>query len=326
MITRRSLLAGTAATAALGGLPLPALAQSYPTKTVRIIVPFPAGSGSDAVARFAALGMKDSLNQTVIVDNRGGGGGLTGTLAGAQSSPDGYTLTMGTTSSLITNPQLNPQARYDVTKDFRPVVGLARTFYVVMTANNDAAPKTLQELFERLKAGPTNFGSSGVGTITHLASEYVVGRAGAKANHIPYKGTPEFHVDIAAGRVLFGADTMAAALPFIRAGRVRPLAVTSLERVASLPEVPTLKELGVSDQPISAFFGLVAPVKTPEAIIETASAAAVKAISSPDMKSKFDALELEVLGQGPKQFGEFLAVETPFWVKLIKDADIKVAY
>ncbi len=325
MITRRSLLAGTAATA-FGSMALPAFADTYPSKTVRIIVPFPAGSGSDAVARFAALGMKDELNQTVIVDNRGGGGGLTGTLAGAQASPDGYTLTMGTTSSLITNPQLNPQARYDVTKDFRPVVGLARTFYVVMTANNDAAPKTLKDLFERLKAGSTNFGSSGVGTITHLASEYIVGRAGAKANHIPYKGTPEFHGDIAAGRVLFGADTMAAALPFIRAGRVRPLAVTSLERVGSLPDVPTLKELGVSEQPISAFFGLVAPAKTPDAVIEAASAAAVKAMAAPDMKAKLEALELEVLGQGPKQFGEFLAVETPFWVKLIKDADIKVAY
>lgn len=325
MITRRGLLAGTAATS-LGGVSLPAFANTYPSKTVRIIVPFPAGSGSDAVARFAALGMKDGLNQTVIVDNRGGGGGLTGTLAGAQASPDGYTLTMGTTSSLITNPQLNPQARYDVSKDFRPVVGLARTFYVVMTANNDAAPKTLQELFERLKSGQMNFGSSGVGTITHLASEYIIGRAGAKATHIPYKGTPEFHGDIAAGRILFGSDTMAAALPFIRAGRVRPLAVTSPTRVASLPDVPTLKELGVSDQLISAFFGLVAPVKTPEAIVETASAAAVKAMTGPEMKARLDVLELEVLGQSPKEFGEFLSVETPFWVKLIKDAGIKVAY
>ena len=324
MITRRSLLAGTAAAGVLGTLP--AFADDYPTKTVRIIVPFPAGSGSDAVARFAALGMKDPLGQTVIVDNRGGGGGLTGTLAGAQAAPDGYTLTMGTTSSLVTNPQLNPQARYDVTKDFKPVVGLARTFYVVMTANDDKSPKTLKEMFERLKAGSANFGSSGVGTITHLASEYIVGRAGAKATHIPYKGTPEFHGDIAAGRILFGSDTMAAALPFIRAGRVRPLAVTSLERVPSLPDVPTLKELGISDQPISAFFGLVAPVKTPDAIVERASAAAVKAISSDEIRAKLQALELEVLAQGPKAFGEFLAVETPFWVKLIKDADIKVAY
>jgi tripartite-type tricarboxylate transporter receptor subunit TctC len=325
MITRRTMLAGTASVT-IAGISIPALADAYPSKTVRIIVPFPAGSGSDAVARFAAIGMKDGLKQTVIVDNRGGGGGLTGTLAGAQANPDGYTLTMGTTSSLITNPQLNAQAKYDINKDFRPVVGLARSFYVVMTANNDAAPKTLPELFERLKAGSANFGSSGVGTITHLASEYIIGRAGAKGNHIPYRGTPEFHGDIAAGRILFGSDTLAAALPFIRAGRVRPLAVTAPSRVASLPDVPTLKELGVSDVQISAFFGLVAPIKTPEAVVKAASAAAIAALAAPDIKPKLEALELEILAQDPKQFGELLAAETPFWVKLIKDADIKVAY
>lgn len=195
-----------------------------------------------------------------------------------------------------------------------------------MTANNAEAPKSLAELFQRLKAGSANFGSSGVGTITHLASEYIMGRAGAKGNHIPYKGTPEFHGDIAAGRILFGSDTLAAALPFIRAGRVRPLAVTAPARVASLPDVPTLKELGVSDESIAAFFGLVAPIKTPEPIVEIASAAAIAALQAPEMKSKLEALELEILAQGPKQFGEFLAVETPFWVKLIKDANIKVAY
>lgn len=324
---RREILVGGAALLALAGMVVPATAQGdYPSKTIRIIVPFPAGSGSDAVARFAAQGMKDTIGQTVIVDNRGGGGGLTGTLAGAQSDPDGYTLTMGTTSSLITNPQLNPQARYDVTKDFKPVVGLARTYYVVMTANTPESPKSMAELFERIKSGTINYGSSGVGTITHLASEYIVGKSGGKASHIPYKATPEFHADVAAGRVLFGSDTMAAALPFIKGGRVRPLAVTSLERVPSLPDVPTLKELGISDEPISAFFGLVAPVKTPDEIVAKASAAAVEAISSPELKSKLQALELEVLAQDPQAFGSFLAVETPFWVNLIKSADIKVAY
>jgi tripartite-type tricarboxylate transporter receptor subunit TctC len=302
-----------------------ASAENFPSRPVKIIVAFAPGTGSDALARFLANGLQPAMGgQSFIIDNRAGAGGIVGTEAAAKSAPDGYTLTLGTTSTLITNPVLNPNAKYNVERDFAPVAGLARASFVIVTANRPETPKTLQELVSRLHAQPEMYASAGAGTITHLASELFVRRVGVVATHVPYKGSGQALTDVAAGHVLFASDTLAAALPLIRGGKLRALAVTSPERVSSLPDVPTTKEAGYNGVQIHAWWGLLAPAGTPPAIVKSLSDAALKVMSTPDMREKLKALELEPMGQGPAQFGAFIKQETPFWADFIKRANIRI--
>ena len=303
--------------------PSSALAQ-FPDRPVRIVVAFAPGTGSDVLARLVASGMGPLLNGTVIVDNRPGGGGITGTESVARSPADGYTLALGTTSTLVTNPALNPAAKYSVDKDFAPVAGLGKAWYVLVTAESPETPKTLGELVTRLKAKPASFASAGQGTITHLASEMFLSRVGVTdATHVPYKGSGQAMSDVAGGQVLFASDTVAAALPLIRGGKLRALAVTAPERLATLPDVPTTKELGYADLRAHAWLVLMAPAGTPAAVVTRLSQAALGAMNAPDMREKLKAQELEPMLMDSKTLGEFIRAETPYWNDFIKRTGIK---
>lgn len=304
-------------------LVLPAAAQ-FPDKPVKIVVAFAPGTGSDVLARLVANGMGPFLGGSVIVDNRPGGGGIVGTESVARSPADGYTLALGTTSTLVTNPALNPEVKYSVEKDFTPVAGLGKVWYVLLTANTPETPKTVAELVARLKAQPSSFASSGQGTITHLASEMFLHRMGIKdAQHIPYKGSSQALTDVSGGQLLFASETVAAALPLIRGGKLRPLAVTAPERLATLPDVPTTKELGYPDLRAHAWLVLMAPAGTPAPVVAKLSDSAIKAMNTPDMREKLKAQELEPMIMGPKALDEFIRGEAPYWNNFIKGTGMK---
>jgi tripartite-type tricarboxylate transporter receptor subunit TctC len=301
----------------------PAQAQ-FPDRPVRIVVAFAPGTGSDVMARLVANGMGPLLNGTVIVDNRPGGGGVVGTESVARSPADGYTLALGTTSTLVTNPALTPGVKYSADKDFAPVAGLAKAWYVLVVAESPEAPKTVAELVTRLKAKPTSFASAGQGTITHLASEMFLNRMGiTDAQHVPYKGSGQALADVVGGQVLFASDTVAAALPLIRGGKLRALAVTAPERLATLPDTPTTRELGYPDLRAHAWLVLMAPAGTPAPVVTRLSQAAMGAMAAPDMREKLKAQELEPMVLDAKALGEFIRAETPYWNDFIKRTGIK---
>jgi tripartite-type tricarboxylate transporter receptor subunit TctC len=308
---------------AFAALLLPAAAQ-FPDKPVKIVVAFAPGTGSDVLARLVANGMGPLLGQSVIVDNRPGGGGIVGTESVARSPADGYTIALGTTSTLVTNPALNPNVKYSVEKDFAPVAGLGKAWYVIVTANTPEAPKTFQELVDRLKAQPSPFASAGQGTITHLASEMFLHRMGIKtATHVPYKGSSQALTDVTGGQVLFASDTIAAALPLIRGAKLRALAVTAPERVSTLPDVPTTKELGYPDLRAHAWLVLMAPTGTPAPVIAKLSDSAMKAMNAPEMREKLKAQELEPMVMDAKALGDFIRGETPYWAGFIRQSGMK---
>ncbi len=317
-------LAG-AATAAFLALAGPAGAQAFPDKPVKIVVAFAPGTGSDVLARLVANAMGPILGGNVIVDNRPCGGGVVGTESVARSPADGYTLALGTTSTLVTNPALQPNVKYSVEKDFTPVAGLGKAWYAIVTANTPEAPKTFHELVARVKAQPTPFASAGQGTITHLASEMFLHRMGiTDATHVPYKGSSQAMTDVAGGQVLFASDTIAAALPLLRAGKLRALAVTAPERVATLPDAPTTRELGYPELRGHAWLVLMAPAGTPAPIVAKLSDAALKALGTAEMKEKMKAQELEPMAMDSKQLGEFIRGEAPYWNDFIRKTGIKV--
>jgi tripartite-type tricarboxylate transporter receptor subunit TctC len=308
---------------AFAALLLPATAQ-FPERPVKIVVAFAPGTGSDVLARLVANGMGPFLGGSVIVDNRPGGGGIVGTESVARSPADGYTLALGTTSTLVTNPALNPDTKYNVEKDFAPVAGLGKAWYVVVTANTAEAPATFPDLVARLKAKPSPFASAGQGTITHLASEMMLHRLGIRdATHIPYKGSGQALTDVAGGQVLFASDTIAAALPLIRGGKLRALAVTAPERVATLPSVPTTTELGYPDLRAHAWLVLMAPAGTPMPVIAKLSDAAIKAMGTAEMKEKLKAQELDAMVLDPRALGEFIRKEAPYWINFIRSTGLK---
>ena len=314
-----SMLAG-----ATLAIPLAALAD-FPERPVKIVVAFAPGTGSDVMARLVANDMGPLMGGTAIVDNRPGGGGIVGTESVARSPADGYTITLGTTSTLVTNPALNPIVKYSVEKDFTPVAGLSKAWYILVVANTPDAPKDFKELVARLKSGPSNFGSSGQGTITHLASEIFLYRMGIRnSQHIPYKGSSQSMTDVAGGQVLFVSDTVAAALPLVRGGRLRPIFVTSPERLATLPDVPTTKELGFEDLRAHAWLVLMAPTGTPAPVVAKLSDAAMKAMRTDSMREKLKAQELEPMVMDAKQLGDFIRAEAPYWNDFIKKSGIKV--
>lgn len=317
--------AGLTAALALGSGSAAKAQADFPSHPIRLVVPFSTGTGSDTLARIVSVGMGSALGQPVVVENRGGAGGISGTDHVARSAPDGYTLVMGTTSTLITNPALNPVVKYDVDKDLLPVAGLGRTYFVIVTANKPDAPKTLAELIARLQAGHGTFASSGVGTITQLASEALLLRARVKATHVPYKGSSQALSDVASGQTLFASDTLAAALPLIRSGLLRPLAVTSAERIEALRDVPAVSETpGLQGFVVDSWWGLMAPAGTPPPVVKKLGDAALSALAEPATRSRFAALELEPLALPAAQFGDYVRKQTPFWVDFIKKAGIKL--
>ena len=315
---------GLALLATLGTLATAQPAERFPARPITLIVAFAPGTGSDTVARIVAGAMGAALGQTVIVDNRSGAGGALGTEHGARAAADGHTLTLATTSTLLTLPALNPKLRYQPDKDFVPVAGLARTPFVLVTADTAQAPHSLGELKARLVGGGGAFGSAGNGTITHLAAEYFLRQAGVQAVHAPYRGSGQALSDVAGGQLLFACDTVAAALPLIRGGKLRALAVSAPQRLAALPGVPTGTEAGMPAFELSAWWGLVAPAGTPPAVVAALSDGALKALAAPGVQQQLEALQLQPLPLDAAAFSALLRREAPFWAEFVRRRGIRL--
>jgi tripartite-type tricarboxylate transporter receptor subunit TctC len=300
-------------------------AQVYPTKPIRIVVPFPPGGATDILARDVAQKLTEAWGQQVIVDNRPGAGGNIGSELVAKSAPDGYTLEMGTVGTHAINASLYAKMPYDHVKDFVPVILVAGVPNVLVV--NPAVPvNSVAELIAYAKANPgkLNFASSGSGTSIHLSGELFKVMAGVQMTHIPYKGSAPALQDLLGGQVQLMFDNLPPSLPQIKAGKLRALAVTSATRAPALPDVPTLAEAGLPGFEASSWFGLLAPAGTPPAIVIKLNAEVAKWLATPDAKERLAKQGANAVGGTPEDFEKHIAAETVKWAKVVKESGAKV--
>ncbi|HWP86751.1 MAG TPA: tripartite tricarboxylate transporter substrate binding protein [Burkholderiales bacterium] len=300
-----------------------AAAQTYPTKAVRLVVPFLAGGSTDIVGRTVAQKLSEMWGQQAFVDNRPGGGTTIGTEMVAKAAPDGYTLLV-TPAPFTINPSLLTKLPYDALTDFTPIT-LINTTPLVMVVNPGVPAKNVKELIALAKAKPgkLNFGSSGTGGSNHLAGELFDAMAGVKMVHIPYKGNAGALTDIVGGHLDVVYNGITSAVALIRGNKLRALAVTSLQRSAALPDVPTLDESGLKGFEAVAWNGLTAPAKTPREIIMKINADVIKIVNSPELKERLKADGSDPVGNSPEQYAAFLRNEIAKWAKVIKFANVK---
>jgi tripartite-type tricarboxylate transporter receptor subunit TctC len=295
-------------------------ADKYPEKQIRIIVPYPPGGSVDVLGRLLAQRMQENWNQTVIVENRPGAGTMIGTAAAAKSEPDGYTLII-VVSGHTTNPALYSSMQYDGLKDFAPIALLART-PVVLYAHPSLPAKDAKELVALGKAGThrLNFGSAGVGSMTHLTGELIKSQTGTEMLHIVYRGGTPAMNDLLAGHLPLQFATVAQALPQYRAGQLRALGISSATRYASVPEIPTFKEQGI-DVVTTEWYGLLAPAGTPRPIVDKLNAEMKRITALPGMGDRLAAIELT--HSTPEELGAFIKAETERWGPVIKSLGLK---
>lgn len=312
------------AAAALALAPDIAWAQAYPSKPIRLIVPYSAGGGADTTARLIAPKLQEALGQTIVVENKPGAGGMIGDEIVAKAAPDGHTLLIGAFAHAV-NPSLFPKMPFRTPEDFAPV-SLLVTVPELMVITPSHPAKTVAELVALAKAQPgkLSYASSGNGSAQHLAAELFKMRTGTDIQHVPYKGGALAVADVAAGHVPFYFGNMSAALPQARGGRVRPLAVTSPARSPAAPDVPTLTEAGVPDCEISEWNALIAPAGTPPAVIARLHTEVAKIMRAEEMKAKFADLGANAIGSTPDELAAFLRSEMKKWAEVVKAASIKV--
>jgi len=299
-------------------------AQNYPNKTIRMIVPFPAGGATDIVARLVAQKLGDAMGQQVIVDNRGGAAGTIGSDLAAKSPPDGYTILIGTSSTHAIAQSLYAKLPYDSVRDFAPVIGIA-TATIVLSMHPSVPAKTVKELIALAKSKPDalSFASSGSGGVSHLVGEMFKAQAGVQMLHIPYKGDAPALADLVGGQVSLEFGTALSFLPYIQSSRLKALAVTSLKRSLVMPDVPTVAESGLKGFEAVAWNGLTAPAKTPREIIMKINADVIKIVNSPELKERLKADGSDPVGNSPEQYAAFLRNEIAKWAKVIKFANVK---
>ena len=304
---------------------LPVAAQDFPTKPIRLVVPFPPAGGTDVLSRAIAQSIGAGTKWTIVVDNKPGAGGNIGLDATAKAAPDGYTIAMGQTANLAVNPALYSSMPFDPLKDFAPIA-LISSQPLILVVNANSPYRTLQELVEVAKKSPgkINMASSSNGTIGHIGGEIFQRRAGIKMTHVPYKGAGAAVTDLMGGSVdCFFGNTQAVG-GLVTSGRLRPLAVTSPQRLANFPNVPTVAELGYPGFEAAIWSGLVAPAGTPPAIVERLNAEANKALGTNEMKAKLHEDGSTPLGGTPQQFAEFIRKEHAKWGAAVRDAGIKL--
>ncbi len=323
---RRNGMLALAAAAALSCLaPLPATAQAWPAKPIRMVIPFPAGGATDIIGRTIAQKLGTALGQQVVVDNKPGAGGTIGADMVATAPADGYTIVMATSSTHSIGPALNPKLPYDAFKDFAPVAHVANAPSVLVVGSSFPAA-TAKDLVALMKANPGkyNFGSSGIGTYPHLAAEMFKWRAGGLfVVHIPYRGTGLVVTDLIAGQIAFLMDSIVSAQTHIAAGRVRPLAVSGAKRSSSLPNVPTFAEQGVTGMDFSNWFGVLAPAGTPPDIVARLNRELTAIVKEPEVVTTLARSGAEVVSGTPAQFGQVIRAEHDAWKAVIQRAGIK---
>lgn len=315
---RRSLLA---AAVFCSWAPL-AQADTFPSKPITLVVTQGTGSGSDVMARLLAGYLGPQLGQTVVVENRAGASGILGHQSVSRAPADGYTLLFTSTAGLFVVPVMNPNARYSLA-DYTPVAPVMRAPFAVLVANTPTAPKTLAELVAQVRAKPQSYASAGVGTMTHLGSELVLRKAGVQATHVPYKGSGAALTDLMGGQVLFATDSLTAAMPHIKSGRLRALATTDNAREGSLPDVPTLAEAGAPGIQIAVIGGLFAPKGTPKEVADRIGAAMTRVLSNPEVVQRFAAIETDPLKVSLPAFNELLGKEAAVWSPLVRQLGLK---
>jgi tripartite-type tricarboxylate transporter receptor subunit TctC len=301
-----------------------AAAQDYPDRPIRLLVGFAAGGPADVMARLVGDKLAEVWGKPVIVENITGGAGNVAADRVAKAAPDGYTLMAAASATIVTNPSLYPKLGFDPVKDFAPIT------QAVYTPNLLAVPADLPvnsvaELvaYARAQPGKVTFGSAGVGTSQHLAGELFKTMAGIDITHVPYRGIAAVMPDLLAGRISMVFGNITAVLPLVRDGRLRALAVTSPRRWASVPDLPTMIEVGYKDFDSTAWFGLMAPAGTPQPIIDRIHQEAVRILARPDIRKRFEEIGMEAIGNTPGEFAAVIAAETPQWAKVIKDAGVK---
>ena len=307
---------------ALCALTPAALGQAYPTKPVRMIAASSPGSAVDIVARIVAQKLGEQLGQQVVVDNRAGAGGNLGAELAAKAAPDGYTLFMGTPAHAI-NTGLYRKLNYDLIRDFSPVTQVTSGQYVVVVHPSLPA-KSIRELIAlaRAKPGQLNYASAGSGNATHLAGELFASATRIKLVHVPYKGSGPAVTDLVGGQVQLMFANLVAALPQVKTGRIRALAVTGQTRAAAAPELPTVIEAGVPGYVVTSWFGVLVPAATPRELIMKLNAELARTMSAPDVRDRLAADGAEPTTGTPEQFGAFLRAEINRWTKVVKDAGI----
>ena len=311
--------------AALVATSASAWAQTYPARPVRMIVGFPPGGPSDIVARTVAQKLTASLGQPVIVENRAGAGGVIATELIAKSPPDGYNLIHGTIGGIAVAMSLNPNRGYDTLRDLAPITQTVTVTNILIT-HPSVPVKSVKELLAlaRAKPGVLNYGTSGAGTVTHLAGELLKHLARVDITHVAYKGSAPSLTALLAGEVDLSYENSLITLPHIRSGRVRALAVTGSQRSRLLPDLPTIAEAGLPGYGASGWYGLLAPAATPRPVIGRLHAEAVKALRLPDVVERLSGQGAEPVGNTPEDFGAFIHSEIDKWANLVKAANMKV--
>ena len=300
-------------------------AQQFPTKPVRIVAPFAAGSTIDIIGRIISPRLHEALGQPVIVENRPGAGGMIGVDYVAKSVPDGHTLVIGALGPLAMNPALYPKTPFDPVKDFA-AVSLLATGPVVIAVHPSIPAHDIKELveFARKRPGQLNFGSPGVGSSPHLTGELFKLITKTNIVHVPYKGNAEAITDLIGGQLSMVFTGVPPVVPLAKAGKVRLLATTGKERMANLPDVPTIKEAGITGADVLIWYGVVAPAGTPKDVIVRLNREIVKAMNTPDVRDKFAQQGVDPAASTPEEFAEFIRTEVGRWGKVIRTAGIKL--
>ena len=315
----------TAAIAVLAVSTLFAAAQTYPTRPITLVVPFPAGSTTDLVGRILADKLGDALGQRVVIDNRGGAGGVVGTESVARAEPDGYTLLMGTIGTHSINPYVYPKISYDPVTDFTPIIQFG-TAPNVLVVHPSIPVKTVKELIEYAKARPgqLNYASSGNGTSNHLSGAMFAAREGIKASHLPYRGGAQAITDLLRGEVQFMFYHYLPLLPHIAEGKLRALAITSASRISALPDVPTMKEAGLDDFEVSAWFGVYAPPKMPAPLVQKIHGAISGIINAPAVRASLIEQGIDPVNGSPEDLLALTKSEMARWSKVVEQAGAKL--
>ncbi|SFE59436.1 Bug family tripartite tricarboxylate transporter substrate binding protein [Paracidovorax wautersii] len=316
---RRLLLAG------LAMLPAIVLAGAYPDTSIRLVVAFPPGGGTDGAARLVAEKLAAELGQAVVVENRAGAGGVIGAQSVARARPDGYTLLFGTGAELLVNPATRKTAPYELLRDFVPVAEVGRVAFALV-APAASANRSLPELVAAAKARPgaLNYASFGIGSTNHLIGELFLRAAGIQATHVPFQGSQQAMASLLAGDMDFAFDTAAVVLPQIRAGKLRALATPSPRRLPLLPDVPTLQELGYDGLVTEGWMGVFTPAGTPADIVKTLASALDKVLRAPDLQARLEGRGVAVSAADGPQFTRKLQAELSTWRRVARQANVSL--
>ncbi|WP_431097989.1 Bug family tripartite tricarboxylate transporter substrate binding protein [Polaromonas aquatica] len=322
MISLAAALPMVVATIFAATLAGPAMAQAYPSKPIRMIVPFPAGGATDILARALSQKLGEKIGQTVVVDNRPGAGGTIGADAASKSPADGYTLLLATSSTHSIGPAINPKIPYNAETDFTPIAYVASSPNVVLVPNSSPS-KTMREFIDHARKNPgrLNYASSGNGTIVHLTSEYFKAQSGTFILHIPYRGTALAMPDLISGKIDVLFDSFVTGMPHVKDGKLRALAVTTLKRTALAPDMPTVSEVLPGFESVT-WFGVFGPKGMPPELVGKVNQAVNAALADADVKDRFARLGAEPAGGTPPAFAAMVRADTAKWKKIIAERKI----